>query len=205
MNHFLSKKAPKKIGLYFGSFNPIHIGHLTIATHMLKNFSLHQVCFVLSPQNPFKKKEELLPDEHRLKLIQLSIENSGKLAVSDVEFHLPKPSYTAHTLLQLKKKHPQHQFFLIMGSDNFENLEKWKNYEFILKNFELCVYPRSGSNCKKTFHGKGIHFTNAPLMDISSNFIRKALQANENISAYMQPKAHAYLKKMGFYKTCPTS
>src|SRR5437868_8301069 len=156
-----------KIGLYFGSFNPIHIGHLIIANHAVNYTDLHQVWFVVSPQNPFKKSASLLNEYHRLHMIKSAISGENNLRASSIEFKLPKPSYTADSLIYLKEKYPDNEFSLLMGSDGFQNIDKWKNYEVIVKNHSIYVYLRPGFNLEQT-HGANLYVLNAPLLDISS-------------------------------------
>ena len=139
-----------RIGLFFGSFNPIHTGHLIIANHFAENTDLHQVWFIVSPQNPFKEKSSLLDEKHRLYMVNLAVENNYKLQASNIEFHLPQPSYTINTLTHLKEKHPEHEFILLMGSDNLPSLHKWKNIELILRDHPIYVYrseERVGKEC----------------------------------------------------------
>lgn len=169
-----------KIGLYFGSFNPVHVGHLIIANHIANNTDLDQVWFVVSPQNPFKSSASLLNEYHRLHLIKSAIEGVNKLRASSVEFKLPKPSYTVDTLAYLKEKHPAHHFSIIMGSDGFQNITKWKNYEVILKNHPFLIYERPGFSINET-HGAAITFLQAPLLEISSTHIRELIKRNKSI------------------------
>jgi nicotinate-nucleotide adenylyltransferase len=189
-----------KIGLYFGSFNPIHIGHLAIANYIAEYSDLDQIWFVVSPQNPFKQKDSLLNDYHRLELVNLCIENYPKLKASNIEFSLPKPSYTINTLTYLKEKHSKYEFSLIMGSDNLKNFNKWKNHELILKEHELYIYPRPGYDDSKVKIDGKIHLIHAPLMEISSSFIRKAIKENKEIPFFMPEAAYNYLKEMHFYE-----
>jgi nicotinate-nucleotide adenylyltransferase len=189
-----------KIGLYFGSFNPIHIGHLAIANYMAEYSDLDQIWFVVSPQNPFKQKSSLLKDYHRLELVNRSIEGYSKLKASNIEFNLPKPSYTIDTLTYLKEKHPTYDFSLIMGSDNLDSFTKWKNYEQILANHDLYVYPRPGFKDEDVKLKGKIHLINAPLMEISSSFVRKAIQEKKEIPFFIPEAAYAYIKEMHFYK-----
>lgn len=189
-----------KIGLYFGSFNPIHIGHLAIANYMAEFSDLDQIWFIVSPQNPFKEKKSLLSDYHRLELVELSIERYPNLKASNIEFGLPKPSYTIDTLTYLKEKHPKHDFSLIMGSDNLKSFEKWKNYELILELYDLYVYPRPGFKDEEVKLSGKIHLINAPLMEISSSFIRQAIKDKKDIPYFMPDKAYKYLKEMHFYE-----
>lgn len=169
-----------KIGLYFGSFNPVHIGHLIIANYAVNETDLNQVWFVVSPQNPFKQSSSLLNEYHRLHLIRSAIEGENNLRVSNVEFKLPKPSYTVDTLAYLKEKYPQHEFCILMGSDGFENLNNWKNYEIIIANHLIYIYVRSGHPISLT-HGATIKILNAPLLDISSTHIRELIKRKKSI------------------------
>ncbi|MGQ1910504.1 nicotinate (nicotinamide) nucleotide adenylyltransferase [Marinifilum sp. RC60d5] len=189
-----------KIGLYFGSFNPIHIGHLAIANYMAEYSDLDQIWFVVSPQNPFKQKRSLLSDYHRLELVNRSIENYPKLKASNIEFSLPKPSYTIDTLTYLKEKYLQYNFSLIMGSDNLKSFSKWKNYELILQNHDLYVYPRPGFKDHEIELKGNIHLIDAPLMEISSSFIRKAIKDKKELPFFMPGAAYQYLKEMHFYE-----
>jgi nicotinate (nicotinamide) nucleotide adenylyltransferase len=189
-----------KIGLYFGSFNPIHIGHLAIANYMAEYSDLDQIWFVVSPQNPFKQKSSLLSDYHRLELVNRSIETYPKLKASNIEFGLPKPSYTIDTLTYLKEKYSEYEFSLIIGSDNLKNFEKWKNYELILQEHDLYVYPRPGFKDKDVELKGTVHLVNAPLMEISSSFIRDAIKEKKDIPYFMPEAAYSYLKEMHFYE-----
>jgi nicotinate-nucleotide adenylyltransferase len=189
-----------KIGLYFGSFNPIHIGHLAIANYMAEYSDLDQIWFVISPQNPFKQKGSLLSDYHRLELVNRSIENYPKLKVSNIEFGLPKPSYTIDTLTYLKEKFTEYDFSLIMGSDNLKSFEKWKNYKLILKEHDLYVYPRPGFRDEDVKLDGTVHLIKAPLMEISSSFIREAIKEKKEIPFFMPEAAYNYLKEMHFYE-----
>jgi len=189
-----------KIGLYFGSFNPIHIGHLVIAGYMSEFSDLNQVWMVVSPHNPLKPAGSLLQDYHRFQLVEIGIGNNKKLKASKIEFELAKPSYTVVTLAYLQEKHPEHEFSLIMGADNLENLHKWKNYELILENHSIYVYPRpshDGGNLKAHPKVKWIH---APQMEISSSFIRQSIKQGKDIR-YMLPESVAdYIEEMNFYR-----
>lgn len=189
-----------KVGLYFGSFNPIHIGHLAIANYIAEYSDLDQIWFVVSPQNPFKQKGSLLNDYHRLELVNRSIERYPKLKASNIEFGLPKPSYTIDTLIYLKEKHSEYEFSLIMGSDNLKSFEKWKNYELILKNHDLYVYPRPGFKDVEVKLNGTLHLIHAPLMEISSSFIREAIKNKKEIPYFMPEAAYNYLKEMHFYE-----
>ena len=174
-----------KIGLYFGSFNPIHIGHLIIASHIANNTLLEQVWFVISPQNPLKKEASLLNEYHRKHLIDLSIECEKKLKTSAVEFKLPRPSFTIDTLTYLAEKYPQHQFSIIMGSDSFSNIKRWKNYEILLKNYSIYIYERPGFPVPKN-QDANITILQAPLLEISSTHIRELIHLKKSIR-YLVP------------------
>lgn len=169
-----------KIGLYFGSFNPIHVGHLIIANHVANNTDLNQVWFVVSPQNPFKSSSSLLNQYHRLHMIKSAIDGENKLRASSVEFKLPRPSYTVNTLAYLKEKHPGHEFSLILGSDGFQNLDKWKNYEVLVKNYPIYIYKRPGFDIKQN-RGANITVLSAPLLEISSTRIREMIKEKKSI------------------------
>ena len=168
------------IGLYFGSFNPIHTGHLIIANYIANNTELDEVWFVVSPQNPFKNTSSLLNEQHRLSLIEIAIEGEKKLKTSNVEFKLPKPSYTADTLIYLTEKYPTKKFSIIMGSDGFQNIEKWKNYKYIINNYKLYIYLRPSFEINKRVANK-IEIVNAPLLEISSTLIRKNIKEKKSI------------------------
>jgi nicotinate-nucleotide adenylyltransferase len=193
----------KKIGLYFGTFNPIHIGHLAIANHIVEFSDLDEVWLVVTPHNPFKEKSSLLVDHHRLQLVQIAVEDYPKLKASNIEFGLPQPNYTVNTLIHLTEKFPDDHFCLIMGEDNLASFHKWKNYEVILENNELYVYPRvqEGKRPVSQFdaHPK-VHKTDAPIMEISSTFIRKAIQHKKNIRPLLPCNVWQYLDEMNFYK-----
>jgi nicotinate-nucleotide adenylyltransferase len=169
-----------KIGLYFGSFNPVHIGHLIIANYICTNTVLDQVWFVISPHNPLKKAESLLNENHRKSLIDLAIEGEKKLKTSNVEFKLPKPSYTIDTLTYLEEKYPQDQFIVIMGSDSFGNINRWKNSEILLRDFDIYIYERPGFEVKLPT-GSRQQVVKAPLLEISSTQIRELLRRKKSI------------------------
>jgi nicotinate-nucleotide adenylyltransferase len=189
-----------KIGLYFGSFNPIHSGHLVIAGYMAEFSDLKQVWMVVSPHNPLKPAGTLLQDYHRFHLVELGIGSNKKLKASKIEFELARPSYTVVTLAYLQDKYPKHEFSLIMGADNLENLHKWKNFELILEHHDLYVYPRpnhDGGNLKD--HPR-VKWIDAPQMELSSSFIRKSIKEGKDVR-YMMPETVAeYIDEMNFYK-----
>jgi nicotinate-nucleotide adenylyltransferase len=191
-----------KIGLYFGSFNPIHIGHLVIANHMAEYSDLDQVWFVVTPHNPFKKKHTLLDNYHRLEMVYRATKDYTKLKPSDIEFNLPQPNYTINTLVYLQEKYPENAFSLIMGEDNLKSFHKWKNYELILENHDIYVYPRvSVDKVETQFNGhKKIHHIDAPIMELSSTFIRNAVKAGKNIKPMLPEYVWEYLDEMNFYK-----
>jgi nicotinate-nucleotide adenylyltransferase len=198
----------KKVGLYFGTFNPIHVGHLIIANYMADYTSLDEVWLVVSPQNPLKKKESLLTDFHRLSLVRIAVEDNNKLKACNEEFGLPIPSYTINTLTHLKEKFNDCSFSLIMGEDNLRSFHKWKNYENILKDHDIFVYPRilteqeieENDNVKQKINHENIKRCEAPIMKISSSFIRKAIKNNKDVRYLLTTKVHKYLDEMNFYR-----
>ena len=192
-------KGQAKIGLFFGSFNPIHIGHLIIANIMAENTDLSKVWFVVSPQNPFKPSKGLLHEFDRYDMVKAAIADHYKLEVSDVEFHLPKPSYTIHTLAYLAEKFPDKKFVLIMGEDNLESFNKWKNYQQILEHYELYVYPRphvTNSELKRHGHVKMVE---APLLDISATYIRSCIKSNKSIRYLVPESVEQLIQLKKFY------
>ncbi|WP_405294886.1 nicotinate (nicotinamide) nucleotide adenylyltransferase [Algibacter sp. Ld11] len=191
-----------KIGLYFGSFNPIHIGHLVIANHIAEHSDLDQVWFVVTPHNPFKKKSSLLDNYQRLELVYRATKDYDKLKPSDIEFNLPQPNYTINTLVHLQEKYPNHEFSLIMGEDNLKSFHKWKNYDVILENHDIYVYPRiSESKVDTQFNGHSkIHVVNAPVMELSSTFIRNAIKTGKNVKPMLPENVWEYLDEMNFYR-----
>lgn len=202
ISDILSPKTIRlKIGLYFGSYNPIHIGHLAIANYMVEFTDIDQLWFVVSPQNPHKIKENLLADYHRLELVNRAIENDDRFRASNIEFNLPKPSYTIDTLTYLQERHPDYSFVILMGSDNLENFHKWKNFEIILENYGVIVYPRPGFDKSKMLVHKNITVVEGvPLMEIASTFIREAIKTGKDIRYFMPLKAWEYLDEMNFYR-----
>lgn len=188
-----------KVGLYFGSFNPVHIGHLIIANHILNGTDLQKVWFVVSPQNPFKKSNALLNEYDRLHLVKKAIEDDGRLKASDIEFALPKPSYTIHTLAYLKEKYPDHHFSVIMGSDSFQNLEKWKNGEVVVQEYPLIIYKRPGFEVENSV-GANIQVMKAPLLEISATHIRELIKAGKSIKYLVPPAVEEEIIGSGFFK-----
>lgn len=175
-----------KIGLFFGSFNPIHIGHMIIANIMAEHTDLEQVWFVVSPQNPFKKNNSLLHEHDRYTMVEKAIYGNYNLRVTDIEFRMPRPSYTVDTLAYLTDKHPKHEFKLIIGEDNLKNFPKWKNYKVILDEYGLYVYPRPGAVLSDIHEHPNVIKVDAPLLDISATFIRKCVQEQKSIT-YLVP------------------
>lgn len=196
----------KKVGLYFGTFNPIHVGHLVIANYMANYTNLEEVWLVVSPQNPFKEKDSMLEDYHRLSLVKIAVEDNDHLKVSNIEFDLPKPSYTINTLVYLYEKYPDIQFNLIMGEDNLRTFHKWKNHEEILKKSNLYVYPRlmNPKTEKKInsplYNHPSVIICDAPVMKISSSFIRNAIKNNKDVRYMLTEKVTNYVEEMHFYK-----
>jgi nicotinate-nucleotide adenylyltransferase len=190
-----------KAGLFFGSYNPIHIGHLAIANYFTEFTDISQVWFVVSPQNPLKEKTTLLNDYQRLRMVNIAIENSEKFRSTNIEFKLPKPSFTIDTLTYLKEKYPSKSFALIIGGDNAATFDKWKNYNEIIRQFEIYVYPRPGIDinevCKKY---PSFQIVNAPLVEISSSFIRNAVKEKKDIRHFLPEKVWEYIKEMHFYE-----
>lgn len=189
-----------KTGLFFGSFNPIHIGHLIIANYMASFTNLKEVWLVVSPHNPLKLKSGLANRYDRLEMAKLATENAPQLKVSDIEFKLPQPSYTIDTLTYLQEKYPEKEFALIMGADNLASLKKWKNYEVLLANYEIFVYPRPGVDTSAWENHPAITFTDTPEMEISSTFIRTALKENKNIQFFVPDSVLAFMKSKNMYR-----
>ena len=198
----LSKKIKMKIGLYFGTFNPIHVGHLIIANHMAEYSDLEQVWMVVTPHNPHKQKNTLLDDYHRLHLVRLATEDYPKIKPSDIEFKLSQPNYTVNTLAHLKDNYPQHEFSLIMGEDNLKSLHKWKNYEYILDNHDVYIYPRVAEETQnfELTNQTRIHKIDAPIVEISSTFIRENIKNKNNIRPLLPEKVWEYVDHNNFYR-----
>ena len=197
----------KKIGLFFGSFNPIHIGHLILANYILEHSDMQELWFVVSPQNPFKEKKSLLNDHNRMDMVQLAIKNYQKMRASNVEFSLPTPSYTIDTLTYLQEKHPDYSFSLIMGEDNLGSLHKWKNYDLLLQNYQVIVYPRifgedisSSPNVTQLKNHHNIHKIDAPIIELSATEIRNMIKSGKNVRPMLPPEVFEYLDGSSFYK-----
>lgn len=191
------------VGLYFGTFNPIHIGHLIIANHMVEYSDLDEVWFVVTPHNPFKEKKTLLDNHHRLAMVQLAIEDFPKLKASDIEFKLPQPSYTVNTLAYISEKYPQKNFSLIMGADNLTSFHKWKNYKTILENYTIYVYPRIRKEVvenENLMFDTNIQKVDAPIIELSATAIRKAIKNKKNVLPLLPNKVWKYIDEMNFYK-----
>ncbi|HMT53105.1 MAG TPA: nicotinate (nicotinamide) nucleotide adenylyltransferase [Saprospiraceae bacterium] len=190
-----------KTGLFFGSFNPVHIGHMIIANHMIQYTDLKEVWMVVSPHNPLKSKASLAKDSDRLHLVQLAIDDNPHIKASNIEFSLPVPSYTIDTLIHLQEKYPKREFCLIMGGDNVESLPKWKNYELLLQNYDIYVYERSGYNTTLAEDNPRIKIVkNVPMMDISATFIRNAIRDKKSIQYLVPEKVFDYLDGSQMYK-----
>lgn len=199
-----------KVGLYFGTYNPIHVGHLIIANYMADYTALDEVWLIVSPQNPLKQKSSLLADYHRYAMVEIAVQDNPKLKPSNIEFKLPQPSYTINTLTYLKEKHPKHEFSLIMGEDNLRTLNKWKNYEEIIQNHKIYVYPRalteqeqidaqSTDQVGKT-NSTNIVICDAPVMRVSASFIRNAIKQKKDVRYLLTEPVYKYVQEMNFYK-----
>lgn len=193
----------KKTGLFFGSFNPIHIGHLILANYILEHSDMEELWFVVSPQNPFKDKKSLLKDNNRLDMVQLAVKNYPKMRASNVEFSLPKPSYTIDTLTYLHEKYPEISFSIIMGEDNLESLGKWKNAETLIKNHQIIVYPRIFEGERKDsdyLKHENISLIKAPIIELSATEIRNMIKTGKNVRPMLPPEVFEYLDGSSFYK-----
>ncbi len=193
-------KKNKKVGLFFGSFNPIHNGHLMLAKYILNETELNAIWFVISPQNPLKDKASLLAESHRLQLVRIAVEDERNFKAIDIEFKLPKPSYTINTLLHLSEKYPDMNFVLMMGADNINTITKWKNYEAILNGYEVYVYPRMNEAKGNTITHPNIKHIEAPVIEISSTMIRTAIKNKKDTRFFFPDKVYEYVKEMHFYE-----
>jgi len=199
-----------KVGLYFGTYNPIHVGHLIIANYMADYTALDEVWLIVSPQNPLKQKSSLLADYHRYAMVEIAVQDNPKLKPSNIEFKLPQPSYTINTLTYLKEKHPKHEFSLIMGEDNLRTLNKWKNYEEIIQNHKIYVYPRAlteqeqidaqSTNKVGKTNSTNIVICDAPVMRVSASFIRNAIKQKKDVRYLLTEPVYKYVQEMNFYK-----
>ncbi len=190
----------KKTGLFFGSFNPIHIGHMILAEYMIENTDLEELWFIPSPQNPLKEKKSLLAENHRLALVKVAIEDDSRFKVNDIEFKMPQPSYTIDTLTRLSEKYPNNQFVLICGTDIFNSLRKWKNHQELLKQYCFYVYNRPGSDLAEFKGDPAIKLFEAPLIEISSSFIRRSIKGSKDVKYMLPEKVYTYIEEMHFYK-----
>lgn len=203
MQSKLTIVAMKKIGLFFGSFNPIHIGHLILANYILENSDMNELWFVVSPQNPFKEKKSLLKDHNRLDMVELAIRNYPNMRASNIEFSLPTPSYTIDTLTYLKEKHQDYSFSLIMGEDNLLNLHKWKNADILVRDHHIIVYPRVFEGEKKDteyLQHDNISLVEAPIIELSATEIRNMIKQGKNVRPMLPPEVFEYLDGSSFYK-----
>jgi nicotinate-nucleotide adenylyltransferase len=187
-------------GLFFGSFNPIHIGHLAIAEYMVEFTDLEQIWFVVSPHNPLKLKDTLLADHHRLEMVHLAVDQDKRFRVSDIEFRMPMPSYTIDTLTYLVEKFPDHKFSLILGEDNLESFRKWKNANQIVQNYHRYIYPRFASTKENLPYTENMSMVNAPRIEISSSFLRQSIKDGKSVRYFLPEKVFEYIDQMNFYK-----
>lgn len=186
-----------RIGLYSGSFNPIHHGHVMLANYLVEFSDLDELWFVVSPQNPLKKREDLMRDEDRLKMVELALEGDARLKVSGIEMSLPLPSYTINTLRALSAKYPDDQFVFICGMDSLQGLPRWREYQAILDNYELLVFPRKGYDGGELIHHPHVKVLETPVIEVSSTFIRNSMKAGKDVRHFMPEKAYQYLISSG--------
>jgi nicotinate-nucleotide adenylyltransferase len=189
----------KKIGIYSGSFNPIHHGHVMLANYLVEFSDLDELWFVVTPQNPLKKKEDLLDDDERLKMVQLALGDDPRIHVSDIEMHLPTPSYTINTLTSLSEQNPDVEFVFICGMDSLQNMKNWREYQKILDNYELLVFPRKGYDGGELVNYPSVTVLKTPILEISSTFIRQCVKEGRDVRHFMPEKAFAYMKEHQFY------
>jgi len=187
-------------GLYFGSYNPIHIGHLAIANFMIEYSDLKELWFVVSPQNPLKEKKTLLKDYHRLEMVRLAVEEDDRFRASDIEFRLPTPSYTINTLAYLEEKNPDREFQLVMGADGLHTFHKWKHAGLIIEKYHRLIYPRPGTDLEALSHTPNATVVNAPHIDISSSSIRQAIKEGKDVRHLMPARSYRYMREMHFYE-----
>jgi len=191
-----------KVGLYFGTFNPIHVGHIIIANHLVEYSDLDEIWMVVTPHNPHKKKSSLLANHHRFELVYQALQKYTKIKPSDIEFKLPQPNYTVNTLAHINEKYPQHEFSLIMGEDNLKSFHKWKNYDVILENHTIYCYPRisNGEIKSKLENHPKIHKIDAPIIEISATLIRQGIKNNKNVAPMLSVETWKYIDEMNFYR-----
>jgi len=190
----------KKTGLLFGSFNPIHTGHLIIAGYMFEYSDLEEVWFVVTPQNPLKDSSSLLADNHRLMMVNIAVEDDYRFRSSNIEFNLPRPSFTIHTLTYLQEKYPNREFVMITGTDIFPSFHRWKNWEQLLDFYRFYVYPRPGSETHELTRHPSVFLFNAPMVEISATFIRQGIRDKKNMSYFLPEKVYQYIQEMHFYE-----
>ena len=190
----------KKVGIYSGSFNPIHHGHVMLANYLVEFADLDELWFVVTPQNPLKQKEDLLDDDERLKMVQLAVGDDPRFHVSDIEMHLPRPSYTINTLTSLSEQCPDCKFIFICGMDSLQNLKNWREYQKILDNYELLVFPREGYDGGELINYPSVTVLKTPIVEVSSTFIRQCIKEGRDVRHFMPEKAFAYLKANRFYE-----
>ncbi|MBP3763439.1 MAG: nicotinate-nucleotide adenylyltransferase [Bacteroidales bacterium] len=190
----------KSTALFFGSFNPIHVGHLIIANTILRQEGIDEVWLVVSPQNPLKERSSLLPNHHRLQMVRRAIDDNYRLRACDIEMHLPVPSYTVVTLAALEEKYPDRQFCLVMGSDNLDTLHRWRNYQHLLDHYRILVYPRPGSEQSPLRSHPAVTMVDVPMIDISSTYIRTLIQAGQDVRYLLTEPVYKYLTEMHFYE-----
>lgn len=190
----------RKTALFFGSFNPVHNGHLMLANYLVEYGGLDDLWFVVSPHNPFKDKETLLDDRHRLRMLELAVEGDERFEVSDIEFYMPKPSYTIDTLVRLSERYPNNEFYLVCGLDNLKRFPKWKNADVILRDYHILVYPRKGFDGGELLQHPHVHLLDAPEIEVSSTFIRNAISEGRDVRYFVPEKVYKYIDEMGFYR-----
>ncbi|PKP53320.1 MAG: nicotinic acid mononucleotide adenylyltransferase [Bacteroidetes bacterium HGW-Bacteroidetes-1] len=189
-----------RVGLFFGSFNPIHLGHLMLANYMVEFTEIHELWFIVSPQNPLKDKKSLLAEQDRYDMVIKGLEDYPKFRVSDVEFHLPRPSYTIDTLVRLSERYPKYKFFLVCGMDALESFLKWKNYEQILEGYHLLVYPRKGADGGTLISHPSVKIVDAPEIELSSSFIRRAVASGKDMRFFLPKDVYEHITTMHFYE-----
>ena len=190
----------RKTALFFGSFNPVHNGHLMLANYLVEYGGLDDLWFIVSPHNPFKDKETLLEDRHRLRMLELAVEGDERFEVSDIEFYMPKPSYTIDTLVRLSERYPNNEFYLVCGLDNLKRFPKWKNADIILRDYHILVYPRKGFDGGELLQHSHVHLLDAPEIEVSSTFIRNAVSEGRDVRYFMPEKVYKYIDEMRFYR-----